>query len=156
MSDSSIQTSMLAGQTNFNVKHEYRDFYADVQRNMKRIGDVGDESDEFLERAYNQFKNHDFNKLAKIQDKFITEDPIYGTPGRENHRNYNRMEYDYNDRFDDKGKEDVEKEVAEKTELTVNKLLNAFKDHGWTLNNTATAVGNKPITQKDYDKQMKM
>ncbi len=156
MSDSSIQTSMLAGQTNFNVKHEYRDFYADVQRNMKRIGDVGDESDEFLERAYNQFKNHDFNKLAKIQDKFITEDPIYGTPGRENHRNYNRMEYDYNDRFDDKGKEDVEKEVADKTELTVNKLLNAFKDHGWTLNNTATAVGNKPITQKDYDKQMKM
>jgi hypothetical protein len=156
MSDSSIQTSMLAGQTNFNVKHEYRDFYADVQRNMKRIGDVGDESDEFLERAYNQFKNHDFNKLAKIQDKFITEDPIYGTPGRENHRNYNRMEYDYNDRFDDNGKEDVEKEVADKTELTVNKLLNAFKDHGWTLNNTATAVGNKPITQKDYDKQMKM
>lgn len=156
MSDSSIQTSMLAGQTNFNVKHEYRDFYADVQRNMKRIGDMGDESDEFLERAYNQFKNHDFNKLAKIQDKFITEDPIYGTPGRENHRNYNRMEYDYNDRFDDKGKEDVEKEVADKTELTVNKLLNAFKDHGWTLNNTATAVGNKPITQKDYDKQMKM
>src|SRR5574343_89048 len=156
MSDSSIQTSMLAGQTNFNVKHEYRDFYADVQRNMKRIGDMGDESDEFLERAYNQFKNHDFNKLAKIQDKFITEDPIYGTPGRENHRNYNRMEYDYNDRFDDKGKEDVEKEVADKTELTVNKLLNAFKDHGWTLNNTATAVGNKPITQKDYDKQIKM
>lgn len=156
MSDSSIQTSMLSGQTNFNVKHEYRDFYADVQRNMKRIGDVGDESDEFLERAYNQFKNHDFNKLAKIQDKFITEDPIYGTPGRENHRNYNRMEYDYNDRFDDNGKEDVEKEVADKTELTVNKLLNAFKDHGWTLNNTATAVGNKPITQKDYDKQMKM
>lgn len=156
MSDSSIQTSMLSGQTNFNVKHEYRDFYADVQRNMKRIGDVGDESDEFLERAYNQFKNHDFNKLAKIQDKFITEDPIYGTPGRENHRNYNRMEYDYNDRFDDKGKEDVEKEVNDKTELTVNKLLNAFKDHGWTLNNTATAVGNKPITQKDYDKQMKM
>ena len=156
MSDSSIQTSMLAGQTNFNVKHEYRDFYADVQRNMKRIGDVGDESDEFRERAYNQYKNHDFNKLAKIQDKFITEDPIYGTPGRENHRNYNRMEYDYNDRFDDKGKEDVEKEVADKTELTVNKLLNAFKDHGWTLNNTATAVGNKPITQKDYDKQMKM
>ena len=156
MSDSSIQTSMLAGQTNFNVKHEYRDFYADVQRNMKRIGDVGDESDEFLERAYNQFKNHDFNKLAKIQDKFITEDPIYGTPGRENHRNYNRMEYDYNDRFDDKGKEDVEKEVNDKTELTVNKLLNAFKDHGWTLNNTATAVGNKPITQKDYDKQIKM
>lgn len=156
MSDSSIQTSMLSGQTNFNVKHEYRDFYADVQRNMKRIGDVGDESDEFLERAYNQFKNHDFNKLAKIQDKFITEDPIYGTPGRENHRNYNRMEYDYNDRFDDKGKEDVEKEVDDKTELTVNKLLNAFKDHGWTLNNTATAVGNKPITQKDYDKQIKM
>jgi hypothetical protein len=111
---------------------------------------------EFLERAYNQFKNHDFNKLAKIQDKFITEDPIYGTPGRENHRNYNRMEYDYNDRFDDKGKEDVEKEVADKTELTVNKLLNAFKDHGWALNNTATAVGNKPITQKDYDKQIKM
>ena len=156
MSDSSIQTSMLAGQTNFNVKHEYRDFYADVQRNMKRIGDVGDESDEFLERAYNQFKNHDFNKLAKIQDKFITEDPIYGTPGRENHRNYNRMEYDYNDRFDDKGKEDVEKEVADNTELTVNKLLNAFKDHGWTLNNTANAVGNKPITQKDYDNQMKL
>ena len=66
------------------------------------------------------------------------------------------MEYDYNDRFDDKGKEDAEKEVDGKTELTVNKLLNAFKDHGWTLNNTATAVGNKPITQKDYDKQIKM
>lgn len=156
MGSSSIPSTMLNGQANFNVKHEYRDFFADVQRNLPRIGDVGKESDEFLERAYKQFHNHDFNKLAKIQNKFEPEDPIYGTPGREHTRNYNRMEYDFNDRFDDKGKEDVAKEVEKKTELTVEKVLNAFKDQGWTLNNTATAVGNKPITQKDYEKQIKI
>lgn len=156
MSSSSIPSTMLNGQANFNVKHEYRDFFSDVQRNLKRIGDVGEESDDFTDRAYKQFHNHDFKKLAKIQDEFVAEDPLYGTPGRPEHRNYNRMEYDYNDRFDDKGKEEVAKEVDDKTEMTVDKILNAFKTQGWTLNNTATAIGSKPITQKDYDKQIKI
>lgn len=156
MSSSNIQSSMLNGQANFNVKHEYRDFFSDIQRNLPRIGDVGKESDDFKDRAYEQFHNHDFAKLAKIQDKFIAEDPLYGTPGREDHRNYNRMEYDYNDRFDGKSKEDIAKEVDKQTEMNVDKMLNAFKTQGWTLNSTATAIGTKPITQKDYENQMKL
>ena len=146
----------VASNNNFNVKHEYRDFFADVQRNWKRIGDVGEESDEFLERAYKQFHEHDFAKLAEIQDEFIATDPTAGTPGRENNRNYNRMEYDTPVRDDGKEHAEVmtDVEANAKVAVTVDEILDVFKTQGWTLNNTASAIGSEPIQKSDYDEQM--
>lgn len=135
---------------------EYGDFYSDVQRNMKRIGDIGDESDDFKKRAYKQFHNHDFTKLAKIQDEFVASDPRRGSEGREKNRNLNRMEYDFEERTDGHTKEEDLDKVSKKIELKVSEITNAFKKHGWTLNSTASAVSDKPITQKDYKDQIKM
>ena len=155
------KTSMVQGglyTSQFVAPTEKGDLWANFQNNRPRIGDVGEESEAFLERAkkYQDFKNVDFNTLAKLQDSFIASDPRAGSNDRDNNRNFNRMEYDFEPRNDGKSKEDVAKEVDEKTELTVDKIMNAFKDHGWTVNNTATAVGNKPITQTDYKGQMKI
>lgn len=138
---------------NFLIRHEHRDFWSDVQRNLPRIGDVGKESDEFKERAYKQFQNTEYHNLANIQDEFIPEDPMYGTPGRENNRNYNRMEYDIY-RTDDKGADTVKKEVNDKVEMNVKDMVNVFKQHGWTLNNTASAIGTEPVQKSDYDSQV--
>lgn len=139
---------------NFLITHEYRDFWSDVQRNTERIGDVGEQSDKFKERAYKQFHEHDYNKLAKIQDEFTPEDPMYGTVGRPNNRNYNRMEYDPVERNDGKDNDSVKKEVNSKVEMNVNDILNAFENNGWTLNNTASTIGTEPIQKSDYDDQM--
>lgn len=139
---------------NFLIRHEHRDFWSDVQRNVERIGDVGKQSDDFKERAYKQFQNHDYHKLAEIQDEFIPEDPLYGTPGRPNNRNYNRMEYDEVERHDGKDNDSVKKEVNDKVEMNVNDIINAFQKQGWTLNSTASAIGSDPITKSDYDDQM--
>lgn len=137
---------------------EKGDLWANFQNNNVRIGEVGEESEKFLERAkkYQDFKNVDFNKLAKLQDSFIASDPRAGSNDRDKNRNLNRMEYDFEPRHDGKTNEDVAEEVNDKTQITVDKIMSAFKDHGWTLNNTATAVGNKPISQNDYKGQMKM
>lgn len=140
-------------QNNFLPRHEWSDLYNQTQVKKPAIGDVGTESDAFVKRAYEQFEDHDFNQLAKDQDSFIAADYRRGTPGRANHRNYNRMEYDIPkaargvDKFDNSM--DL-KDVAEKIELTVSDILNAFEKQGWTLNTTATAVSDKPITRADY------
>jgi len=144
------------GQGNFKIKHEYRDFYTDVQRNTERIGDVGNTSKDFSDRSYDQFKMHDFNELAKNQDAFVPPDEMYGTVKRDNFRNYNRMEYDMPERHDGKEHADVKKEVEAKTEVTIDKLLNAFKDQGYTLNSTASTVKDKPIEKEDYDGQIRL
>lgn len=135
------------------VKHEHRDFWSDVQRNLPRIGDVGKESDEFKERAYKQFQNTEYHNLADIQDDFIPEDHTYGTPGRENNRNYNRMEYDI-ERTDGKDADTVKKEVNAKVEMNVKDIVNAFEKHGWDINSTASAIGTEPVQKSDYDDQM--
>lgn len=139
---------------NFNLRHEFKDFYSQIQHNMPRIGDKGKVSDEFVERAFKQFQNHDFNKLAEIQDEYIAPSAEYGTTGREKNRNYNRMEYDESERHDGKDKETVMQEVDDKIQLTVDKILNAFKDHGYTVNTSAVAVGYEPITTSQYANQI--
>lgn len=138
---------------NFLIKHEHRDFWSDVQRNLPRIGDLGKESDEFKERAYKQFHNTEYHKLADIQDEFIPEDPTYGTIGRENHRNYNRMEYDIY-RTDKNDADTVKKDINNKVEMNVNDIVNAFEKHGWDINTTASAIGTNPIQKSDYDNQI--
>jgi len=149
-----IKSLMEYSSNNFNTRHERKDFFTQVQKNSKRIGEVGEVSEDFVDRAFKQFQNHDYHKLAQIQDEFVAPSDEYGTTGREKNRNLNRMEYDPTDRFDGKSKEEVAKKVNKETELTVSKILNSFKDHGYTLNNTASAVGFEPITKGDYDKQM--
>lgn len=139
---------------NFLIRHEFKDFYSQIQRNLPRIGDKGKVSDEFVDRAFKQFQNHDFNKLAEIQDEYIAPSKEYGTTGRENNRNYNRMEYDPIERHDNKDKETVMKEVDDTVQMTVEKIMNAFKDHGYTLNSSTSAVGFKPIQAKDYSGQI--
>jgi hypothetical protein len=141
-------------QANFQVWWNQRDWFYPTQRSTKRIGDVGEVSDAYTERAYNQFKEHSYHKLAKIQDEFMAPDPIDGTQGRENNRNYNRMEYDYPTRYDGKGHDEVMKEVEDKQALTVDNILNAFKNQGYTLNTTASAIGVNPISMDDYDGQI--
>lgn len=142
-------------QSNFRIQHQYKDFFSDVQRNWERVGDVGKQSDDFKDRAYKQFQNHDYHKLAKIQDEFVAADPTEGTPNRENNRNYTRMEYDTVERNDGKDPDTIKKEVNSKVEMKVNDILNAFKKQGYTLNTTASAIGSKPITAKDYAGQLK-
>ena len=143
------------GSSNFLIKHEHRDFFSDVQRCAKHIGDVGKESDNFTNRAYKQFHAHDFNTLAKIQDEFEPADKTAGTPFRPKTRNYNRMEYDMPERHDGKEHADVMKKL-DGTSIKINDLLNAFDKSGYTLVSAATAIGADPIVKKDYDGQIKL
>jgi hypothetical protein len=82
--------TFATSQNNFLIRHEYHDFFTDIQRNTERIGDVGKESDAFTDRAYNQFHDHSFHDLAQNQDSYIPPDEMYGTRGRDKNRNYNR------------------------------------------------------------------
>lgn len=145
----------MMSQSNFRIQHQYKDFFSDVQRNWERVGDVGKQSDDFKDRAYKQFQNHDYHTLAKIQDKFVAADPTEGTPKRDKNRNYTRMEYDTVERNDGKDPDTIKKEVNSKVEMKVKDILNAFKKQGYTLNTTASAIGAKPITAKDYAGQIK-
>ena len=141
-------------QSNFQVWWNHKDWFYPTQRLYDRPGDVGEVSDKYKERAYKQFKEHSFHKLAEIQDEWIAPDPIQGTQGRSNNRNYNRMEYDFIPRTDGKGHDEVMKEVYDKQALTVNDILNAFRTQGYTLNNTAATIAANPIQKSDYDGQM--
>jgi hypothetical protein len=145
----------MYGQNNFNTKHEYHEFFGNVQRNTERVGDIGKVSDDFKKRAYDSFKNHDFNTLAKKQDSFIAPDEVDGTAGRENNRNVNRMEYDFPERHDGKEHSDVMKKVKG-TEIKINDVLHAFDKQGYTINSTATAIGTDPIIPDDYKGQIKI
>lgn len=141
--------------TMFLINHDKRDFYSDVQRTMERIGDVGKESEGYTKAAYSQFRNKGFNDLAKDPDQFTVSDPMRGTQGREGNRNYNRMEYDPVERNDDKSHSDVMKKVIDKqVEMGVDYIKNAFKNMGYTLNTSASAIGSSPILPTDLEDQI--
>jgi len=143
------------GNSNFLIRHEYRDFFSDVQRGKKRIGEIGKESDDFTDRAYNQFQAHDFHKLAQIQDDFEPEDETAGTRFRPKNRNYNRMEYDMQERNDGKEHAEVMK-VLDGTELKVKDVLKAFDKSGYNIVSAAQAIGTDPIVKEDYDDQINL
>lgn len=143
------------GSSNFLIKHEHRDFFSDVQRAQKRIGEVGKESEDFTDRAYKQFQAHDFHKLAQIQDGFEPEDETAGTKFRPKTRNYNRMEYDMPERHDGKEHADVMK-VLDGTSIKVKDVLHAFDKSGYNIVSAAQAIGSDPITKEDYDDQIKI
>ena len=54
-------------QSNFQVWWNHKDWFYPTQRLYDRPGDVGEVSDKYKERAYKQFKEHSFHKLAEIQ-----------------------------------------------------------------------------------------
>lgn len=141
---------------NFWTNHEIRDQFSQVQEWTPRIGDVGEVSDDYIKRAYEAYKNHDYNTLAKIQDEFVAPNKDAGTRGREMNRNVNRMEYDPTQPSIHGNAPDVLKQADDKVALTVDKILNAFKTHGYTLNSCASAVGSEPIVTQDYEGQLKM
>src|SRR4051812_9228794 len=75
------------------INHEFKDFYAQIQHAKERIGEVGEVSDDFKDKAFHQ--------LASEQDDYVA--PMeQGTLGREDNKNVNRMEYDKLERHDDK------------------------------------------------------
>lgn len=122
----------------FVVDRQYRDFYADIQHGAERIGDVGEESKEFLDKAFHQ--------LAKEQDDYVAPEG-YGTDGREDNKNVNRMEYDKVERHDGKDSKSIQKVGANAKELSVKALLGILRPNkdGFTLDTTHSETGDKPI-----------
>ncbi len=140
-------------QNNFNIAWSPNDWFQAVQKTFHRNGELGEVSDKEKERAYKQYQMHDFTELADNQDSWINPDPFAGTPGREKNRNYNRMEYDFPERNDGKGHDEVMGEVYDKQKFTVDNILNAFKKQGYTLSTSASAIGSEPIVMDDYKGQ---
>jgi hypothetical protein len=145
---------MLFSQNNFAIWWQSRDKFSSTTSYPGRVGDKGETSENYVKRAYDQFKQHDWHDLAKTQDEWTHPDPIEGSPDRVNNRNYKRMEYDFPQRDDGKGQSDVIKDVYAKNEMNVKAILDAFKKQGWTQNNTASTVSWKPIEKSEYDNQM--
>lgn len=125
----------------FQIKHEFRDFYAEIQHNLKRIGDIGPESKEYLDHAFHQ--------MAMEPDNYVAP-PTYGTIGREDNKNLNRMEYDEVVRHDGKAHKDVMAGVNKVKPLSVAQILKAIKpDKDWTVNTTDTIISDTPYIRKD-------
>lgn len=122
----------------FLINHDFGDWFANVQHGGRRLGDIGPESEKYKDKAFHQ--------LAKEQENFKAPE-TYGTVGRPDNKNYNRMEYDKVVRHDKKDHESVMKEVMAKQEIDVKKLLKALqpKDDLYTVNSTETVVSDKPI-----------
>jgi hypothetical protein len=140
-------------QNNFNIWWNPNDWFQTVQKNFHRNGELGEISDKEKERAYKQYQMHDFTQLADNQDSWINPDPFAGSPGREKNRNFNRMEYDFQPRYDGKGQDTVLDEVYLKQQMTVQTILDAFKKQGYTLSTAASAIGYEPIVKDDYKGQ---
>ena len=143
------------GNTNFLMKYNFHDIYPEKQRNPERIGDVGEVSENYVKAARDQFHNKPFNDLAADPTQFITPDHMDGTDGREDNKNYKRMEYDAVERDDDKAHSDVIDQVMKSMEWTAKKVNSTGKQKkvDWTINTLDYAVGDKPITASEYEDQ---
>lgn len=129
----------------FLINHEFKDFWSNIQHAQRRIGDVGEESQAYKDAAFHQF--------ARKPDDFVAPN-TYGTIGREDNKNYNRMEYDEVERPDEKDHASVMKSVMKNKEIDVKKLLKAIKPKDiYTINSTDTIFSDKPIT-RDNDVKM--
>lgn len=145
---------MIGGNNNFLIDKQYNEFYSETQRAIKPISEKGKQSKAFKKRAHDQWEQHDFHNLAKVQDQFQPEDHIYGTVGRPNRRNYNRMEYDFNERTDGMSKEEIVKRAHAAQEITEIDPIKAFDTYGWTINTAPNAQSKdytKPVGREDYE-----
>ena len=132
---------------NFDTHPDYRhDLFLQVQQLARGVGDISSGKQNWW---------HTEDKLAEMQDKFLEDDMINNTPGR-GQKNYRRMEYDIIKNPNGKGAEPDRKAAEEKTLLSTDELMERLKSKKWTLCTTASAVSSTPITQKDYDGQIKL
>lgn len=140
MTKEAKNTRLPALGNRFLINHEFKDFYSDTQRTMKRIGDIGPESEKYKQAAYHQF--------AGKQEDYVAPE-MYGTPGREGNKNFNRMEYDNVERLDGKEHSKVLKNVLKTKAIDVKDLLKAIKpkDDTYTVQTTDTIVSDRPITR---------
>ena len=142
---------------NFDTHPDYRhDLFQQVQELARGVGDIrSGKADDFLKRAYEQNWWHTEDKLAEVQDKFVEDDMVNNTPGRGN-LNYRRMEYDIVKNPNGKGAAEDREAAEDKEPLSKTELINLMKNHVYALCTTASAVKSTPITQKDYEDQIKL
>lgn len=142
---------------NFDTHPDWKhDLFQQVQELARGVGDIrSGKADDFLKRAYEQNWWHTEDKLAEMQEKFIEDDPINNTPGR-GHHNYRRMEYDIIKNPNGKGATEDREAADEHKVLNKEELLRMMQNHVYALCTTASAVSNTPITQRDYQDQIKL
>lgn len=145
------------GVNNFDTHPDYRhDLFMQVQSIMPGVSDIkSGNADKFVKRAYTQNYWHTEDKLAEEQDSFQEQDPVNNTPGR-GYKNYRRMEYDIFKNPNGKGAEEDRAAAEDRKVLTVVQLKSFLTDHKYTLCTTASAVSAEPITQTDYQDQIKL
>lgn len=142
--------------TNFDTHPDWRhDIYVQTQSLMPDVGDIkSGKAAKFVERAATQNYWHTEDRLAAEQEKFIEDDVVNNTPGR-GHRNYRRMEYDILKKPNGKGAEEDRAEADEREVLDKDEVINLMQQR-YSICTTASAWGNEPIKQKDYDDQIKL
>lgn len=148
------------GNNNFIMYYNFRDRFADKQTNPERIGDLGEVSDKFKANASSRskYKASEFHDFAANPEKYVAPD-LYGTDGRYDNKNYNRMEYDDVVRNDSKSHSSVMSTLGsdpEKVMVTLDKTRDqivkglAKGKFAWDINTIDYAVGTDPITENDY------
>lgn len=128
------------------------------QEYAKNVSDISSgKAKKFLDRAYNQNYWHTADRLAAEQDKFLEDDMVNNTPGR-GYRNYRRMEYDIPKDASNIGKSaQRDREAAEERGVwNKDELLRNLRQNRFAICSTASATSDKPITQKDYQDQIKL
>jgi hypothetical protein len=153
-------TNAQFGNSNFVLYYNFRERFADKQVNPERIGDLGDVSDKFKKNAMSRdkYKASGFHDFAANPEKY-TAPELSGTDGRDNNKNYNRMEYDEVQRNDSKSHSDVMSSLGsdpskvmsqlDKTRDQIVKGLAKGK-FAWDINTLDYAMGTDPITADDY------
>lgn len=143
--------------TNFDTHPDWKhDIYVQTQSLIPGVGDIkSGKADDFVKRAETQMYWHTEDKLAEEQDKFLENDPVNNTPGR-GQKNYRRMEYDITKNPNGKGAEEDRRAAEDRPVLTKQKLIDLLKDVRYTVCSTASAWGDQPIKQKDYQDQIKL
>ena len=143
--------------TNFDTHPDWKhDIYVQTQSLIPGVMDIkSGKANDFVKRAETQMYWHTEDRLAAEQDKFLENDPVNNTPGR-GQKNYRRMEYDITKNPNGKGAEEDREEAENREVLTKAELMNILNNVRYTVCSTASAWGDKPIQQKDYQDQIKL
>jgi hypothetical protein len=142
---------LTESQANFNIWWNPKEAFSSGTKLKERVGDKGKLTDSFVDRARKQMDLvGDIAGLEKNQDSFKEPDWKKGDVGREKNRNYNRMEYDFQPRFDGYDAKKEREDASEEKPMTVEEFKKATSPEWW-INTLTTAVSNKPITAEDYN-----
>lgn len=143
--------------TNFDTHPDWKhDIFVQTQSLIPGVSDIkSGKADSFVKRAETQMYWHTEDKLAEEQEKFLENDPVNNTPGR-GQLNYRRMEYDIKKNPNGKGAEEDRTEAENRKVLSKDELMDILNNVRYTICSTASAWGNEPIKQKDYQDQIKL